>query len=171
MTPGEFVARALDANLGAVPNALDTAVLHWRLYAALCDPALLTEPALAELHAYLADGDLFKPWTLAEALSAAFEKYQAWRCDWLLRWEAGADPDDPQAILWRHSVNGATHRARRIHDYLNRYGSGTAPRTASATLYFRHPQHLSRCITCPGDPGTGWHTALLPADPDQRILG
>ncbi len=55
------------------------------------------------------------------------EKYQAWRCDWLLRWEAGADPDDPQAILWRHSVNGATHRARRIHDYLNRYGSGTAP--------------------------------------------
>ncbi len=127
LTPGEFVARALDANLGAVPNALDTAVLHWRLYAALCDPALLTEPALAELHAYLADGDLFKPWTLAEALSAAFEKYQAWRCDWLLRWEAGADPDDPQAILWRHSVNGATHRARRIHDYLNRYGSGTAP--------------------------------------------
>ncbi|AIC10163.1 exodeoxyribonuclease V subunit gamma [Xylella fastidiosa] len=127
LTPGEFVARALDANLGAVPNALDTAVLHWRLYAALRDPALLTQPALAELHAYLADGDLFKPWTLAEALSAAFEKYQAWRCDWLLRWEAGADPDDPQAILWRHSVNGATHRARRIHDYLNRYGSGTAP--------------------------------------------
>lgn len=135
LTPGEFVARALDANLGAVPNALDTAVLHWRLYAALCDPALLTEPALAELHAYLADGDLFKPWTLAEALSAAFEKYQAWRCDWLLRWEAGADPDDPQAILWRHSVNGATHRARRIHDYLNRYGSGTAPQGLPARLF------------------------------------
>lgn len=73
LTPGEFVARALDANLGAVPNALDTAVLHWRLYAALRDPALLTQPELAELHAYLADGDLFKPWTLAEALSAAFE--------------------------------------------------------------------------------------------------
>ncbi|EWS78907.1 exodeoxyribonuclease V subunit gamma [Xylella taiwanensis] len=128
LTPGEFVARALEANLGALPNTLDAAALRWRLYAALCDPALLAQPALAELRAYLADGDAFKPWTLAEELSGVFEKYQAWRCDWLLRWEAGADPDDPQAILWRHIVSGTTYRAHRIQEYLNRYGPGTAQR-------------------------------------------
>ena len=45
------------------------------------------------------DGDALKPWALAGELASVFEKYQAWRRDWLLRWEAGADRDDPQARL------------------------------------------------------------------------
>ncbi|HHW4679494.1 MAG TPA: exodeoxyribonuclease V subunit gamma, partial [Xylella sp.] len=128
LTPGECVTRALDANLGAVSNASDAAALRWRLYAALCDSALLAQPALAELRTYMVDGDPFKRWTLAEELSAVFEKYQAWRCDWLLRWEAGADPDDPQAILWRHMISGTAHRVGRIHEYLKRYGPGAGHR-------------------------------------------
>ncbi|MDN5781336.1 MAG: exodeoxyribonuclease V subunit gamma, partial [Luteimonas sp.] len=124
LTPGEFVARALAANLGPASNELDAESLHWRLYAALLDPALRARPALAQLAAYLDGDDPLKVWTLAGELAGVFGKYQAWRRDWLLRWEAGVDPDDPQAILWRSVVAGHTHRARRIQDYLARFGSG-----------------------------------------------
>jgi exodeoxyribonuclease V gamma subunit len=48
----------------------------------------------------------------------------AWRRDWLLRWEAGADADDPQAILWRAVASGRMHRARRIQEYLARFSGG-----------------------------------------------
>src|SRR5690606_5980209 len=56
-------------------------------------------------------------------LARVFGRYQAWRRDWLLRWEGGADPDDPQAILWRHVARGRDHRARRIQRYLDRFGA------------------------------------------------
>src|SRR5690606_21155988 len=125
-TPGEFVAGALDANLGRSDEEFDAATLHWRLHAALTDRALLAQPALAQLAAYAAGDDPLKAWTLAGELAATFEKYQAWRRDWLLRWDAGADPDDPQAILWRAIASGRGHRARRIQDYLARFAEGTA---------------------------------------------
>ncbi|MBD9377650.1 exodeoxyribonuclease V subunit gamma [Pseudoxanthomonas sp. PXM04] len=121
LTPGEFVARALAANVPGEGEDLDAAGLRWRLYAALTDPALLARPALAALRAYLAGGDPVKPWALAGELAGVFEKYQAWRRDWLLRWEAGADPEDPQALLWRHIAAGREHRARRIQQYLDRF--------------------------------------------------
>jgi exodeoxyribonuclease V gamma subunit len=126
LTPGEFVARALDANLGASADDLDLDTLHWRLHAALSDPALRAKAAMAQLAAYLADGDPLKSWALAGELANVFNKYQAWRRDWLLRWDGGADPDDPQAILWRRVANGRVHRARRIQDYLARFGDGDA---------------------------------------------
>ena len=79
LTPGEFVTRALEANLGKAGDDLDAAGLHWRLYAALTDPALLAKPALAQIAAYLGDSDPLKPWALAGELAAVFEKYQAGR--------------------------------------------------------------------------------------------
>lgn len=126
LTPGEFVTRALAANLGRSDNDLDADSLRWHLYAALSDPRLRARPALAPLAAYLAGDDPLKPWALAGELAAVFEKYQAWRRDWLLRWEAGADADDPQAILWRAVAAGRSHRARRIQDYLARFAEGDA---------------------------------------------
>ncbi|WP_417471847.1 exodeoxyribonuclease V subunit gamma [Luteimonas mephitis] len=127
LTPGEFVARALAANpapdADASTEELDADSLHWHLYAALLDPALRARPALAQLAAYLDGDDPLKAWTLAGELAGVFGKYQAWRRDWLLRWEAGADRDDPQAILWRAVASGRDHRARRIQDYLARFGS------------------------------------------------
>ncbi len=139
LTPGEFVARALAANPAPGAGAedagetLDAATLHWQLYAALLDPALRGRPALAQLAGYLGDGNggvpedgALKAWTLAGELAGVFEKYQAWRRDWLLRWEGGADPEDPQAILWRTVAVGRNHRARRIQDYLGRFG-GDSP--------------------------------------------
>jgi exodeoxyribonuclease V gamma subunit len=130
LTPGEFVARALAANPASHADAdddLDMAAMQWRLYAALDDPALRARPALAAMAGWLADGDPLKPWSLAGELAGVFEKYQAWRRDWLLRWEAGADADDPQAVLWRAVAAGRDYRARRIHDYLARFGRDEGP--------------------------------------------
>ncbi|WP_083487884.1 exodeoxyribonuclease V subunit gamma [Pseudoxanthomonas dokdonensis] len=126
LTPGEFVRMALDANLGPGDGELDAMALHWRLYAALTDDVLLAQPPLAALHQHLRGEDPLKPWALAGELAAVFEKYQAWRRDWLLRWEAGADRHDPQAILWRAVAGGRSHRARRIQDYLARFSDGDA---------------------------------------------
>jgi len=130
LTPGEFVGRVLAANPAPGPadgEELDRASLRWHLYAALLDPAVRGQPALAQLAGYLEGGSVLeegglKAWSLAGELAATFEKYQAWRRDWLLRWEGGADPDDPQAILWRTVARGRSHRARRIQDYLARFG-------------------------------------------------
>lgn len=128
LTPGEFVARALDANLGpAGADDLDAASLHWRVYAALDDPALRQDPALATFAGWMADGDALKPWRLAGELAGVYEKYQAWRRDWLLRWEAGADRDDPQARLWRAVAAGRDYRARRIDAYLGRFARDEGP--------------------------------------------
>ena len=144
LPPAQFVARVLADNAPAANPAtggkagageLDAASLRWRLYAALRDPAMRARPAMRQLAAWLEGDDPLKPWSLAGELATVFEKYQAWRRDWLLRWEAGADPDDPQAILWRAVAAGRDHRARRIQDYLARFGgdgpdlpSGLPPR-------------------------------------------
>ena len=127
LTPGEFVQRALDTNLGRSDEELDADTLHWRLYAALGDRALLAQPALSAIVAHLDGDDPLRAWSLAGELASVFEKYQAWRRDWLLRWEAGADADDPQAILWRQVARGRAHRARRIQDYLDRFEAPGAP--------------------------------------------
>ncbi len=127
LTPGEFVAKALKANIGGERDDLGASGFHWRLYAALTDSALMQTPALAGLKSYLAGGDPLKPWALAAELGGVFEKYQAWRRDWLLRWEDGAEADDPQAILWRHIAAGRHYRARRIHDYLARFEDAAQP--------------------------------------------
>ncbi|MBB1089647.1 exodeoxyribonuclease V subunit gamma [Lysobacter sp. SG-8] len=136
LTPGEFVARALDANLGPADEDLDAAGLQWALYGALRDDALMARPAMAAMAAHLAAGDGSRPWTLAGELAGVFAKYQAWRRDWLLRWEGGADADDPQAILWRAVARGRPHRARRIQDYLARFdGVDALPRGLPARLF------------------------------------
>ena len=127
LTPGELVRRALDANVDGAGDDLDAAALQWRLYAALGDATLMRAPAMAALRHYLADADPLKAWGLAGELAAVFEKYQAWRRDWLLTWETGADTRDPQALLWRHVGAGRRHRARRIDDYLGRFAGDGAP--------------------------------------------
>ncbi|NDK38876.1 exodeoxyribonuclease V subunit gamma [Pseudoxanthomonas gei] len=138
LTPGEFVARALDANPVSSPGQaepgaaedLGADALQWQLYAALTDAALLRDPVMQPLRRYLEGDQALKPWSLAGELASVFEKYQAWRRDWLLGWEAGQAPRDPQAVLWRRIARGKAHRARRIDDYLARFAGaegGDAP--------------------------------------------
>ena len=127
LTPGEFVARALDANVPGAAEDLGADALHWQLYAALTDATLLRDPAMQPLRRYLDGDQALKPWSLAGELASVFEKYQAWRRDWLLGWEAGQAPRDPQAVLWRRIAGGKAHRARRIDDYLSRFANADAP--------------------------------------------
>ncbi|WP_254200773.1 exodeoxyribonuclease V subunit gamma [Lysobacter sp. MMG2] len=127
LTPGEFVRETLDANVPGASDDLDAAALQWRLYAQLSEPAALGGRAFAPLRAYLSGDDALKPWALAGELAAIFEKYQAWRRDWLLDWEAGREPHEAQAELWRRIAAGRRHRARRIDDYLARFAAPDAP--------------------------------------------
>ena len=127
LTPGEFVAHALNANVPGEHDDLDAAALRWHLYAALGHPTLMAQGPMRALQAYLSDDDPLRPWALAGELASVFEKYQAWRRDWLLRWEAGADPHDPQAILWRAIAQGRGYRARRIQAYLDRFEGAASP--------------------------------------------
>ncbi|GAA5067526.1 exodeoxyribonuclease V subunit gamma [Lysobacter panacisoli] len=127
LTPGEFVREALDANVTGASDDLDAAALQWRLYAQLSDPAALGGRAFAPLREYLRGGDPLKPWALSGELASIFEKYQAWRRDWLLSWESARDGDDAQAALWRRVAAGRRHRARRIDDYLARFGAPAGP--------------------------------------------
>ncbi|TXH69300.1 MAG: exodeoxyribonuclease V subunit gamma [Lysobacteraceae bacterium] len=70
---------------------------------------------------------------LAEALAAAYDKYQAYRRDWLQRWEAGADAQDWQAMLWRNlrKHEPTPHRAALIGAWLARFDR-RAPEFAGA---------------------------------------
>ncbi len=127
LAPGEFVSRALDANLPdarAEPVA-DPERLRWRLWRLLADPVRMRAPVFAPLHGLLGGGDPgLAAWQLAGELASAFEKYQAWRRDWLLRWDHGGDRQDWQAELWRQATHGLVHRARRVDAYLRRFGEG-----------------------------------------------
>ncbi|HZX76011.1 exodeoxyribonuclease V subunit gamma [Lysobacter sp.] len=117
LTPGEFVDRVLDANLGDAPASerLAPDTLRWHLLR-----ELRTAPPQA-LAGFTGD-DPLRAWTLAEALAETYERYQAWRRDWLLRWERGPkDADDWQAALWRRIARGRAHRAQRIDEYLRRF--------------------------------------------------
>jgi len=131
LTPGEYVGKVLAANLDAGEDAvtLDPELLQWRLYAVLHEPAALAHPALAAtLSDYLhGEGRALKAWTLAGTLADAFAKYQAWRRDWLLRWDRGGDPSDWQAELWRRVSAGRRHRAQAIDMFLRRYAGTDAP--------------------------------------------
>lgn len=127
LTPGEFVGRALAANVPGDKDDLDAASLQWQLHQCLGDAALMGQPAMAALAIYLADGDTLKRWSLAGELAAVFEKYQAWRRDLLLHWEAGGDAGDAQAVLWRRIAGGRNHRARRIQQYLDGFSHPDSP--------------------------------------------
>lgn len=142
LTPGQFVEEVLDANLGAadVADRLAPDALRWHLLRALRarPPAALAD--------FLRDGadDPRRAWSLAGALADTFEKYQAWRRDWLLRWERGADADDWQAALWRQVARGRAHRARRIDAYLRRFGAGgDAPAGMPKRLFVFACQNVS----------------------------
>ena len=125
LTPGEFVREALDANLHDAGDAAlgDAACLRWRLWSRLADPNTAREPVFAPLRVVLDNGDrALSAWALAGELAAAFEKYQAWRRDWLRRWDQGGDRDDWQAELWRRATRGLLHRGARLDAYLARFG-------------------------------------------------
>ena len=150
LTPGEFVERALDAQLGeaGADQRLAPEVLRWHLLREL------RQRPPAALARFLGSGDGAVPseggrkaWSLARALADTFEKYQAWRRDWLLAWEAGARRgaarEDWQATLWRRIGKERAHRARRIGDYLRLLDGGALPAGLPPRLFVFACQNVS----------------------------
>ncbi len=90
--------------------------MTWRIFAAL--PALLTEPAFANLNRYLADdGDGRKRWQLAVRIADVFDRCQLYRPELIRAWTDGETPKGPsdhpwQPLLWQRLVAGweTTHR-------------------------------------------------------------
>lgn len=151
LTPGEFVAEALAANTRDPKrkdddrnDVGDAAVLRWRLWPFLADAATMREPVFAPLQAVLGQGDrAATAWTLAGELAGAFEKYQAWRRDWVLRWDHGEDRNDWQAELWRRATQGLRHRAARLQAYLARFDGDGVPSGLPARLFAFACQNVS----------------------------
>ena len=129
LAPGELVREALDANVGGADDAVvgDAGTLRWRLWSLLGDPRVMAEPVFAPLQRVLGgEQRALAAWTLAGELAEAFEKYQAWRRDWLRRWDHGGDRHDWQAELWRRATRGLGHRGKRLDAYLARFDGDDA---------------------------------------------
>lgn len=133
-TPSEFVWRLLRSARPDLPDISpwDRESLRWRLYA-LLDESSATLPSAVRRHLQHAtgvsadDGErALARYGLADALAAAYDKYQAYRRDWLQAWERNdpASREDWQAQLWRalrQRLRGTPHRAALIADWLARY--------------------------------------------------
>ncbi|NOT88213.1 MAG: exodeoxyribonuclease V subunit gamma [Lysobacter sp.] len=145
-TPSEFVWRLLRSAHPQLPDTSpwDRESLRWQLYALLDDSAA-TLPTAVRLHLQRAAGasaeigeHALARYGLADALAGAYDKYQAYRRDWLQAWERNdlASRDDWQAQLWRalrQRLRGTPHRAALLGDWLARHDrdadgfAGSAP--------------------------------------------
>jgi exodeoxyribonuclease V gamma subunit len=135
-TPSEFVWRLLRAASDTpMPEASpwDRERLRWRLYALLERMSPYEAPAAVRRFLQRSDAHhqdegarALTRLALADRLAAAFDRYQAYRRDWLDAWQRGEDRDDWQALLWRALCADAStaHRARLIGDWLARYDRG-----------------------------------------------
>lgn len=115
LAPGEYVQELMQANLGQQPSAsLQRERLPWRLLTAL-------DQAPDEVAALLRDdADGLRRWELAQTLARSYERYQAWRADWLDAWQRGNADEDWQAALWRRISHGALSRAGLMSELLRR---------------------------------------------------
>lgn len=134
-TPSEFVWRLLRAARPELPDASpwDRERLRWQIHALLGDnAATLPPPVRRHLRRAATDdpGDTreraMANYALADALAAAYDRYQAYRPDWLRDWERNlpASRDDWQAQLWRslrQRLRGYPHRAALLGDWLTRH--------------------------------------------------
>ena len=132
-TPSEFVWRLLRAARPELPDASpwDRERLRWQIYALLGENSTLPLPVSRHLQRAAIDehasiGAAMARYALADALAAAYDRYQAYRPDWLRDWERNvpASRDDWQAQLWRSlrlRLKGSPHRAALLGDWLTRH--------------------------------------------------
>lgn len=134
-TPSEFVWRLLRAARPELPDASpwDRERLRWQIHALLGDNAATLPPPVRRHLQRAATDDpggtgerAMAHYALADALAAAYDRYQAYRPDWLRDWERNlpASRDDWQAQLWRslrQRLRGYPHRAALLGDWLTRH--------------------------------------------------
>lgn len=144
----DFLARWVWQQIGrlvpgvAQESPFTAAVLTWRIYTALGDPAFVA--AHARLAAYLQGADAVMRFELAGRVAVLMEQYTTYRPDWLAAWLQGhatglstpgssAAADEAwQAALWQllaaESGVDAQHPAAAFIDTLQRGGPRAAAR-------------------------------------------
>jgi exodeoxyribonuclease V gamma subunit len=119
--PDQLLSEAGRALLPGAPEGrpFETDVLAWRVLARL--PDLARGPGGRALEHYLEVGGYpgvrdVKALQLARAVAETLELYTVFRADLLEGWEAGEEPGDWQAQLWRSLVaeRPGAHRAARM---------------------------------------------------------
>lgn len=118
--PGSYVNAILEAWLPKSLPLLAPEQLHWRLFGLLQDPRVLKQPDFQLISEYFQTGEpQLRAWQLAGELGEAFEKYQAWRKNWLLNWHRKAPEHDWQGKLWHLASQGHAFRAQAYQNYFN----------------------------------------------------
>lgn len=129
--PGQLLDRVLQPwlPLQDPDRLLNHERIRWRLFALLMDDNLLENPAFLPLKRFLGTGNRQQRiWQLAGESAQAFEKYQAWRREWLLSWQQKAEPHDWQSVLWHLASQGRSFRAQAVEAYLNDLANPNRPR-------------------------------------------
>ena len=129
LPPAQFLWRLLRAEHPELPptSPFDREVLRWRILAELRAETLA--PPLREL----AGDDPHGARGLERAghLARLFERYQGYRRQMLEEWTRGAEPDDPQATLWRRLAGtDAWPRSRLLGEFLARHQDPSTPAPA-----------------------------------------
>lgn len=104
--PAAIAEETLRAMLptAATDAAFTRSVLPWRVLGLF--PRLLGTPGFEELRAYTAsEPRALKEFQLAQQVAAVFDRYLAYRPQWLLDWQGGRETHW-QAQLWRELVRG-----------------------------------------------------------------
>ena len=124
LPPGSFINKQLEAWLPKQLPLLTPEILRWRLFALLQDQVLMRESVFLGLSRFMQSGDIqLRAWQLAGELSQAYEKYQAWRKNWLIDWHNNSDEHDWQAKLWFLASSSHSFRAQAFQRYFKSYDS------------------------------------------------
>jgi exodeoxyribonuclease V gamma subunit len=100
--PQKLVSEIFALALPDAPSgrAFERDVLSWRIMRIL--PGLSERREFAPVRRYLeGDREAMKRYQLAHKIAEVFDRYLVFRPELILRWDAGKDSDDWQAILWR----------------------------------------------------------------------
>jgi exodeoxyribonuclease V gamma subunit len=122
LPPGSFINRQLEAWLPKQLPLLTPEILRWRLFALLQDQVLMRESVFLGLSHFMQTGESqLRAWQLAGELSQAYEKYQAWRKNWLIDWHHNCDEHDWQAKLWFLASQDHSFRAQAFQRYFKSF--------------------------------------------------
>ncbi len=100
--PQKFISEIFAAALPNTPTSggFEREILPWRIMQIL--PAVSEREEFAPVSRYLAgDRQAMKRYQLSQKIGEVFDRYLVFRPELILRWDAGEDPENWQAILWR----------------------------------------------------------------------
>ena len=178
LTPGEFVARALEANVPGAAEDLGADALHWQLYAALTDSAVLRESSDAAVAALSGRRQRAEAMVAGRRAGHGVREIPglAPRLAAGLGSRAGAARSAGRAVAAHRQRSCAPRPAHRqlpgeLRPRRPRRRRAAAHRPAVAPVRLRHPQRVARRVAGHRHPGAGRHAAFLHAHADRVRTG